>query len=352
MRSFRRAALALALVCVAAPQAADAAPADRLFAADSIWNARLSANTPLDPTSRQRVRALTGEIRGTIARRNLYPNIQANRYSTPLYRVPANARRVRLTLDTGRWGDPLRAALAGGVPIPEAAAAASGSDGHMTVYQPATDTLWEFWRAHRRADGWHASWGGVIRGVSRNPGYYTAGAWPGLSGTNGWNWGSTATSLPVAAGTVTRAELRRGRVDHALAVAVANPCRKVFSWPAQRTDGTSSKRNCIPAGARLRLDPRVNLDRLRLPRVTRILAEAAQRHGMIVRDRTGGSLAFYLEAPSPRTRSPYTGARGLYRGVPSWRMLARFPFDRLQLLPLHLCSSSPCAPSPGRRSLR
>jgi len=318
----------------------------RMFAADSVWNRTLPQGAGLDPTSGARVQALTDLIR---LRRALPaalgggpPNLAAGTFSTPIYRVPALTPRVRVTLKTGSWGNALRKALAGGVPIPDGAAQAVGSDGHLSVYQPATDTLWEFWRAHRRADGWHASWGGVMRRASRNPGYYTGNAWPGLSGKDGWTWGSTASSLPVAAGTVTVEELRRGRIDHALAMAVPDPCRGVFAWPAQRTDGTSSRPDCLPLGAHLRLDPGLNVAALGLHPVARMLAEAAQRHGMIVRDRTRVSAQFFLESP-PTGGSPYTGVGGLFGRSSASRVLAGFPWDRLQLLPMQLCRRAPCS---------
>ena len=63
----------------------------------------------------------------------------------------------------------------------------------MTIWQPKTDTLWEFWQASKQSDGWHASWGGAIKHVSQSRGYYTTNSWPGLSQPN---WGATATSLP------------------------------------------------------------------------------------------------------------------------------------------------------------
>jgi hypothetical protein len=232
--------------------------------------------------------------------------------------------------------------MAAGVPIPEGAAPAAGSDGHLTVYQPSQDTLWELWRARREADGWHADWGGAMRNVSRSPGYYTGAAWPGLTGRDGWNWGSTATSLPVAGGTVTLAELRRGRVDHALAMAIPDPCKDLFSWPAQRTDGTSARGDCMPLGAHLRLDPGLDVASLGLHPVARILAEAAQRHGVIVRDRTRVSAQFFLESSPRDQRSPYTAPDGLFGGTSPSGVLAGFPWDRLQLLQLRPCRQGPC----------
>jgi hypothetical protein len=219
---------------------------------------------------------------------------------------------------------------------------AEGSDGHLTVYQPSTDTLWEFWRASRRADGWHASWGGVMRRVSTSPGYYSNAAWDGLPAAAGWDWGSTASSLQVIAGTVTIAELRRGRIDHALALDVPTPCANTFSWPAQRTDGSSTAADCLPEGAHLRLDPSLDVSKLRLPPITRMLAEAAQRYGMIVRDRTGKDTSFFAEDPTPTGTDPYNGPAGLYGGLRPWKFLPQFPWASVQLLQMKLCSRAPC----------
>ena len=69
----------------------------------------------------------------------------------------------------------------------------------MTVWQPSTNRLWEFFKASKLADGWHASFGGSMSSASGSPGYYDTDSWPGLSQPY---WGSTATSLPVIAGTM------------------------------------------------------------------------------------------------------------------------------------------------------
>ena len=361
--------LALALVVLGAAPAADAkrrapvqswkaepgklpavvdgyAPRAPLFGADSVWNRALPADAPLDPGSAARVRALTELIetrRGLPAwRGGGPPNLATNAFSTPIYRVFERARRVPVRLPAGGSSPALRRIMADGVPIPEGAAPAAGSDGHLTVYQPSQDTLWELWRARREADGWHADWGGAMRRVSRSSGYYSGAAWPGLTGRDGWNWGSTATSLPVAAGTVTLEELRRGSIDHALAMAVPDPCRDLFSWPAQRTDGTSVHGDCMPQGAQLRLDPALDVAALGLHPVARMLAEAAQRYGVVVRDRTRVSAQFFLESPPRDQRSPYTAPGGLFAGSAPSEVLARFPWDRLQLLRLRPCRRAPC----------
>jgi hypothetical protein len=318
-----------------------------LFAATSVWNAPLEASAPLDPTSSSRMAAFSVEIASEVSR-GIGPWISETSYSTPLYRVPAGQPRARLKLDTGLWGASLQRVLDQGVPIPKGARPAKGTDGHLTVWQPATDTLWEFWKAVKRPDGWHASWGGAMRRVSRRPGYYTDAAWSGLPPSHGWNWGSTATSLPVVAGTILIDELRRGRIDHALALDIPNACARVFSWPAQRTDGSDASQNCLPEGAHLRLDPDLDLSALALPRITRILARAAQRYGMIVRDRTNHAVGFYAEDPTPTGSDPYAGANGFYGGLRPWQFLPQFPWGRLQLLKMTPCARAPCLPSGGR----
>jgi hypothetical protein len=318
-----------------------------LFASDSVWNLPQKRNRPgLDPSSGERVRALSGLIE---YRKRLpqflgggYPGLGADTYSTPIYRVARSTRRVPVTVHTDPHKRGFIGVAAAGVPIPPGATPAAGTDGHMTIYQPSTDTLWEFWRAVRQPDGWHASWGGAIRHVSRSPGYYSPNAWPDLPKGEGWNWGSTATSLPVAGGTVTTQELRKGHIPHALAMAVPLPCKDVFSWPAQRDDGVSTASDCLPEGARLRLDPAVDVDALNLHPVARTLARAAQEYGIIVRDQTRVSAQFYLESPQPAQPSPYTGPGGLFAGAGPWQVLEGFPWDRLQLLPLSLCRSAPC----------
>ena len=90
----------------------------------------------------------------------------------------------------------------------------------MTIWQPSTDTLWEFWQASKQYGGWHASWGGAIKHVSQSPGYYTPNSWPGLSASN---WGGTATSLPVIGGTMLVRDLRSPWIRHALALDLPAP---------------------------------------------------------------------------------------------------------------------------------
>jgi hypothetical protein len=202
----------------------------------------------------------------------------------------------------------------------------------MTIWQPSGDRLWEFFQARKGRDGWHAAWGGAISHVSRSPGYYTSTSWPGSHP----NWGVTSASLPVAAGLMTAAELRSGRIRHALSVSLPSPRAGVFSWPAQRTDGTGTAATDLPEGAHLRIDPRVDLDRISMPPMTRMMAAAAQRYGIIVNSQTHHAIGFAAEDPASVGREPYYGPEGLFGGKWPGELLASFPWERLQVLKMQL----------------
>jgi hypothetical protein len=297
----------------------------QLFAPTSVWNQPLAADAPVDPASA----TLVESLRNTVAQTDAWVQWQG---TSPLYVVPADQPTVRIQLDTGSWGATLQQALLA-VPIPANAVAAEGSDAHMTIYQPSTDRLWELFQARRLADGWHASWGGAMARASRSPGYYDADSWPALSGTH---WGATATSLPVIAGTITVDELEAGVIPHAIAMNIPWARANVYAWPAQRTDGASSDPNAIPEGARFRLDPRLDINALGLPPLTRMIAEAAQRYGIIVRDQTGQAVGFFAENTAPFGTDPYDGPGGLFGGTPSNILMRSFPWQHLQVLRMNL----------------
>jgi hypothetical protein len=306
--------------------------ASRLFAPDSVWNAPLPANAALDPASSALVASLQWTVNQNMAA-GWGPWIETGQAST-LYTVPPDQPTVRVQLDPGSWKAGLQQVF-NAVPIPTDAKPAAGTDAHMTIWQPSTDRLWEFWQARKLTDGWHANYGGAFAAVSRSPGYFDTNSWPGLSVPT---WGATATSLPVIAGTMTIAELQSGVIPHALAMDIPEARAKTYAFPAQRTDGASTSGNSIPEGARFRLDPRLNIDQLNLPPVTRAMAIAAQRHGIIVRDVTHHAISFFAENPVSAGANPYAA---LYGGTPyPTSVMKAFPWSHLQLVKMSLRTMS------------
>ena len=294
------------------PVATAEAARNRPFAPTSFWNAPLARHAPLDALSKVYV----ADLRRQVARFGAYVN--TTRYSTPVYQVPRQQRAVHVTVG-GRH--PALSAALDGVPIPPTARPAAGTDGRMVVWQRSTDTLWELWRAARLADGWHAAYGGRMTGVSTNPGYFTDPP----------QWGASATSLPLLGGLMRLDELRAGRIDHALAFGLPRPRAGVWSWPAQRTDGTVDSARAIPEGTRFRIDPALDLDRLPMAPIVRAMAVAVQRYGMVVRDRSG-AVTFAAEDPTPTGANPFAGRDGLFGGRYISQLLKQFPWAHLQAL--------------------
>jgi len=146
---------------------------------------------------------------------------------------------------------------------------------------------------------------------------------------------SSACSLSIAGGLITLEDLEKGTINHALAIAVPNTRDGVYAAPAQRTDGASGEASSLPEGAHLRLNPSLDLAALHLPHFTLMLAEAAQRYGIFVRD-TAANVAFYAQDPTPTGANPYTGKLGYYEGKSPAALLAAFPWSDLQLLKMEL----------------
>jgi hypothetical protein len=242
-----------------------------------------------------------------------------------VFTVGADQPTVTVKLDTS--SSPQATALRSSwlqVPIPPGAKAAAGSDAHMVIYQPATDRMWEFWKMSLQADGWRAQWGGSMSNVSTNPGYFTS---PTPS-----NWGATATSLPLLGGLIRPSELAAGHIDHAIALAIPQTRAQYFTWPAQRTDGQVYSDTAIPEGQRFRLDPNLDLGKIQMSPLVRMIAVAAQKYGMIVRDKSGSVTLYGEDTTAEGLPNPYYGSTGWFQGQYVSNLLKAFPWSHLEAL--------------------
>ena len=195
------------------------------------------------------------------------------------------------------------------------------------VWQPSTDRLWEFWRLEQTPTGWQAAWGGAIQNALSDSGVYGPEAWPGAS----TGWGASAASLSIAGGLVTLEDLELDQINHALAMAIPNVRAGVYAAPAHRSDGKSTEPLTLPEGAHLRLNPKLNLAALHLPRLTLMMARAAQRYGIVIRDKAS-HVVFYAQDPIPTGTEPYAGPNGYFEGKSPQESLASFPWRYLQVL--------------------
>jgi hypothetical protein len=303
---------------------ADALPLNRVFAPTSFWYAAIPADAPLHTNSAVFVTEFLRQKKayyGTVA-------INTTAYASPVYIVDADVPTVRVRkVDCQNNGyiDKLFDAEWAAVPIPTTAEPADGTDGEMTIWQPSTDRMWEFWQARKTGGEWQACWGGGMEHVSKSN-----GIWP-------HNHGTTATSLPFMGGQITAEELRRGEINHALGISLVDLEKwQIRSWPATRSDGWNPKGlpNRIPEGLRFRLDPKVDVAALKLGRAGKIIALAAQKYGFVIWDKAG---AITLRAENPKsftTRGLPDPYPELFEKKPGYAVLEGFPWERLQFLPM------------------
>jgi hypothetical protein len=200
------------------------------------------------------------------------------------------------------------------VPLPADARPSADSDAKLVVWQASSDTMWEFWRLRREADGWHAGYGGRIDRVSASDGVVPA------------PFGASASGLPYLGGLITQREVIAGHIDHALALGVPRTTAGVIVSPATRTDGRTIGAG-LPMGTRLRLDPALDLTTLHLTPIAMLIARAAQRYGVIVRD-TSGAVSFYGE--EQRSGKPLWPM--ILGGLSPSQALRNFPYARLQVV--------------------
>jgi hypothetical protein len=286
-------------------------------------------NTAIDPNSATIVGALASEVASEEEVKK-GPAINTTAWSVPVYTVPADEPTVKVTLPYASMNATLQSAWEA-VPLPPDAKPAAGTDKHLVVWQPSSDRLWEFWHLEDKPGGWEAYWGGAMQNVSSASGAYELQSWPGAKPS----WGASASSLSIAGGLITLEDLEKGTINHALAIAVPDTRAKVFAAPAQRTDGGSSAASSLPEGAHLRLNPNLDLSALHLPHFVLMLAEAAQKYGIVVRD-TAANVALYAQDPTPTGVNPYIGKSGFYEGKTPAQLLAMFPWSELQLLKMQL----------------
>jgi len=313
------------LLTLPAVASGEALMTDAVFAPTSFWYTPIPASAPLHSNSANYVKEF---LRQKAAYYNTV-NVNTRDYTSTVFIAQSGAATVKVTpWDCQKKGftDSGLAQQFAAVPVPSNAVPSKGSDAEMTVYQPSTRTLWEFWQA-RKVDGrWQACWGGRIVNTAANGGVF--------SGT----YGVAATSLSFMGGQITAEELKRGEIKHAIGISLVDLEKSsIFSWPANRSDGWNPYNaiNRIPEGTRFRLNPAVNVDALPMTRAGKIIAKAAQKYGFVVWDRAGAlsirarNSYSYMAAGQP---DPYPA---LFDGKPGYSVLNGFPWDKLQFLPKH-----------------
>lgn len=281
------------------PIAALTADSGRPFAADGPWNTALPANPALDPNSAAMI--------GTTAAKGATANVYA--YGAPVY--TASASDPLATVDcTENWGTckPERT----GVRLPAAAQPSSGSDAGFILVDLVAQKSCDFWQAVRSGNSIRASWATCVPLADKD------GVGP--------QGGATGGNINGLAGIVRTFEVRSGSIPHALAFATGNSC-PTFRYPATKSDGNGGT-NCMPEGARVQLDPSIDVDTI--PGITpieKMTARALQTYGGYNRDNCGANFCLGFESPQGET-DPYKTA-----GLPwdYWNM-PHIPWDKMRVI--------------------
>lgn len=302
---------------------------DNGFAPAGPWNTPLPAGVPLAPDSAAIVASIAQDEQDT----NGLFGLNTDTYSTPIFYVGRHT-----PVQTWTYSDcqdlpllaPVLAPSLRNVPTPANLIVSEGTDESTTIYQPSTDTYWDFWRAEKDASGhWSACWGGKIRHYSKNPGIFKNPL------------GASASGLPLGAFTIRIKELQRGHIDHAITLIVPRTRADCFSWPATRDDGNTAGSDIPCEGQHLRLNPSFDVSTL-YGAGTQTIARAMQQYGVIITDH-GGAVVTMAQDPRPYEAAhdgvnPYPALMDPDHLLPGdeWQyVLTQIPMDQLQALPFN-----------------
>jgi hypothetical protein len=274
------------------------------YDAKSPWNTPIPAGTPSAAGSSSMISAVSGK--GLLTS-------DPDQYAGPLYKVN-NSMPLKTVNITGTWsaydnGDQSRVGSTdprmGQVRMPASFSPSPGSDGHIILLNTDTGEEIAFWQFENNGGSMSATNG---YRYSTRAGFY--GRLAGNASTGQTSGGGRGAGTPYLAGMVTREEVDRGEIPHALAIALNMPRPNEVVYPAAKTDGAGTAA-MPPEGSRLQLDASFDESKLSSP-IAQKIARALKRYGAYVIDNSG-SQKVYMEDritahwPSDFTRSSVSG---------------------------------------------
>jgi len=245
-------------------------PPIKVWSNNSYWYKKISKNAPLHPNSAQMVNWLVNED----GHHGGYPNIQYKSWTNPIYDAYQDTPIYAVyNKDKSKYYD---------VRIPAGATPSQEADGNLIIIDWYGKKVWEFWQFNYEEGQYYA---GAMYGYDLySDGVVAEGVWTcGGSGT------------PDVATHIRPEEIEAGVINHPLGCALHSPkIHKRVYPPASTADGRSTDPYAIPEGARIQLDPNLDLDSLGLSRTAKIIAKCMQDYGMVV-TQSGGSWHLYAE---------------------------------------------------------
>ncbi|GAA4760118.1 hypothetical protein GCM10023350_52970 [Nocardioides endophyticus] len=234
-----------------------------VFPADNWWNADVSG-LPVHARSRQWLSHMSTD-------RDLHPDFGPSYGDGPDYGIPVTVvkpshQRVRVRFDYADESDRVRYPLGRDTRV-EGGRGSEG-DKHTVVVDRGSCRLYETWNTRSRGTRWMAGSGAVwsLRSNALRP--------------EGWT-SADAAGLPILPGLLRWAEVKAGRVDHAIRFTTDVTSRHHL-WPARHDAGSRSSRAYPPMGARFRLKPGFSTSGL--SPYTVAVVEAMKTYGLVLAD--------------------------------------------------------------------
>jgi len=294
-----------------------------LFSAGGIFNQSLPATPEIDPASSTLVGSFL-RAGGLV--------MSVRQYSTTVFFADTTTPRRNVKLECGpAWELGVSQMLS--VPIPDFAVPqfdtdgasnpprgcgdASDQDNFMVILDTGSRCEYDFWQARKNNGSWAASWGNRIS--LDGDGVYARG----LS--------SRGSGFAFLGGVIWPDELVSGRIEHAL---VFNyPFTKAGGpvSPATESDGESTAADAIPEGARIQLNPALDLTTLNLAPYELTIARAMQEFGLLLVDNGGDvGIGLYAIDPTSVQGDPYGGILP----ADDFVALPNIPLNQLRVLKL------------------
>lgn len=297
----------------------------KLYSSDSPLNQPIKADAKIDKKSKRYIKKFKKAAPFLITYKQ---------YSSPVYIAGSSTPRYDVELPCGEfWEMGVTKFLS--MPIPDWAEPSNDMDGsitpkgcgedsdqdnHMVVLDLDTRCEYDFWQMRLENGKWVASWGNAISMDSN-------GIYPfGLS--------SRGSGFAFLGGLIWPDELKKGEIKHALVFAYPYTRSGGPVKPATESDGITKSKTALPEGARLRLDPSLDLDSLNLTPAEKTIASALQVYGMYLVDSTGGGvgsgISIYAVDPRSVLSNPYEGL------LPdeTYPELSGIPLNKFQVLKL------------------
>ncbi len=246
------------------------------YQASSPWNTPIVVGPAYEPNTAARVNAIGGSL-SSDPTQFTYPVYYATA-STPTRQVQLSGWFSRANADGTTFTNHESATVQ--VPVPPAAAPASGSDAQVIIIDRSTGKEWGFFNFSTGAGNTFTAANGY--------GYTVNGsATPVHAHGNGFV--ARGAGVPYLAGLVRKCEIQAGSIDHALAFAYDAPGPD-FVFPATKSDGAGTGPLALPEGARLQLDPALTTAQINAwgcSGACLTIARALQIYGMYVVDNAG-----------------------------------------------------------------